>query len=139
MYEYIFYSLTLVALIWLVAGCAPKAGEVKASLGQEFGLSTGQSVVITGESLKVEFKEVIEDSRCPQDVTCIWEGRVICTVQFTDNSSSSEIALTQPGLSDQYASQTYKNYEVSFKVTPYPEAGKTIPPDEYRLLLAIDK
>ncbi len=33
----------------------------------------GETVVLKGVSIK--FLEVLEDSRCPKDVNCIWAGR----------------------------------------------------------------
>jgi len=139
MSKYGFYILTLVILVPLLTGCTGKAGEVKAPLGQEFSLSIGQSARITGENLEIKFEEVTEDSRCPKNVTCIWAGRVSCIVQITDSASSSKMVLTEPGLTDQYTKETYKNYQLTFHVQPYPEEGRTISPDEYRLLLNISK
>jgi len=49
------------------------------------------------------------------------------------------MALTEPGLSDEYSRESYEGYELAFRVTPYPEAGKKILPDEYRLLLTVSK
>ncbi len=138
MWKYSFYLLTSVFIVLLLSSCAG-TGEVKASLGQEVSLSIGQSITITGEDLRIKFVEVSEDSRCAKDVTCIWEGRVSVVVEITDNGSSNMIVLTQPGLTDQYAKETYKEYQLTFNVEPYPEAGKEIAADEYRLLLIVSK
>jgi hypothetical protein len=115
----------------------PKNGD-EVSLGQEFSLAVGQGALITEEGLKIKFVEVVEDSRCPRDVTCVWEGKVDVTIELTDGGSSYQLTLSQPGLSDQYSSETYKGYEFGFNVTPYPEAGRQISPDEYRLSLIIN-
>lgn len=138
MWKYSFPLLASVAIVLVLGSCADN-GEVKASLGQEFSLSIGQSVVITGEDLEIRFVEVSEDSRCPKDVTCVWEGRVIALVEISVDSSSQQLKLTQPGLTEQYAMETYKDYQLTFKVEPYPEEGKEIAADEYRLLLIISK
>src|SRR5262245_3921286 len=42
--------------------------------GQEFELSINQEAVVEGESLAVAFEAVLEDSRCPEGVDCIWSG-----------------------------------------------------------------
>lgn len=34
------------------------------------------------EDLKIEFAAVVEDSRCPIDVTCIWAGRVVVALRL---------------------------------------------------------
>jgi hypothetical protein len=132
--------LLVIATIGLVVvGCASATGEVKASLGQEISLSIGQSVVIKGEDLIIKFEEVLEDSRCPRDVTCIWEGRVRCLVELKIGGITEKVELIQPGLTDQPGQIQYGDYQFSFSVEPYPEAGEEITPDEYRLRLNVSK
>ena len=130
--------LALVALTLFLPGCA-KGAEVPASLGQEFSLAIGQSALIKSENLKIQFAEVIEDSRCPKGVVCIWEGRVSCVIEIADAGSPYKMVLTEPGLTDQPDKEIYKNYQFTFHVQPYPEAGKQISKDEYRLLLTVNK
>lgn len=60
-------------------------------------------------------------------------------MQLTDSDSSYKMVLTEPGLTDQYAEETYKGYQLTFHVEPCPEASKEISPGEYRLLLIISK
>ncbi len=138
MWKYSFSLLASVAIVLVLSGCAG-SGEVKVSLDQEFSLRIGQSVVITGENLEIGFVEVSEDSRCSKGVTCIWEGRVITLVEISVDGSSQQLKLTQPGLTEQPARNTFEEYQLTFKVEPYPEAGKEIAADEYRLLLVVAK
>jgi len=102
-------------------------------------LSMGQRALIVGENLEISFEDVIEDSRCPRDVICIWAGRVTCMVELTHAGSSYRMALTELGLTDEYSKESYEDYELTFHVAPYPEAGKKIPPDAYRLHLLVSK
>jgi hypothetical protein len=121
------------------SGCGGGPSDVQARLNEEFSLSMGQRALITEENLVIRFEEVIEDSRCPREVTCIWAGRVTCMVEITQASVSFHMALTEPGLSDEYTTESYEGYELAFHVTPYPEAGNKISPDEYRLHLIVSK
>ena len=63
-----------------VAGCAgapPRtrvAGHPPIQVGQEFILEAGDSARIGDTNLVLMFDSVSEDSRCPRDVACIWEG-----------------------------------------------------------------
>ena len=139
MKKYGLYLLACVATLLLLGGCVVTSGEIKVSPGRELSLSIGQSAVISGENLEIKFKEVVEDSRCPKGATCIWEGRVSAIVEITENGSPYQIVLTQPGLTDEYAEETYKEYQLTFKVEPYPEVDKEIAADEYRLLLIVSK
>ena len=93
--------------------------------------------MITGEDLVIKFVEVSEDSRCPKGVTCVWEGRVTALVEISTDGSSQQLELTEPGLTDAPARETFKVYEITYKVGPYPEVGKEISADEYRLLITV--
>jgi hypothetical protein len=132
---YLVASLTIVLLLSSLVGCS---GEIKARLGEEFSLHIGESIGITGEDLGIKFVEVSEDSRCPKDVTCIWEGRVTAIVEISMDGSSQQLKLSQPGLTDAPARETYGEYEFTYKVEPYPEKAEVeIATDEYRLLLIV--
>lgn len=137
MKKYGLYILAFVVTASLL--CSFIACGLKAKLGQEFSLAIGQSATITGENLKITFKEVLEDSRCAAGATCIWEGRVVCFVVVTKDGTSWETTLIQPGMTDQHAEQTFVGYRFTFKVEPYPEVDKEILSSEYKLLLTISK
>lgn len=126
----------LVLFLFLVS-CTTTSGQVKAGLGKQFPLAIGQTVVISGENLKIKFLDVTGDSRCPIGVTCIWAGEVSAVIQLGDDSSAN-LTIVEPGHGGQ-SNQTYSNYLFSFHVEPYPEAGKPIAQEDYRLLLTVDK
>ncbi len=139
MKKYGLYLLACVATLLLLGGCVVTSDEIQADPGQEFSLSIGQSAVISGENFEIKFKEIVEDSRCPEGANCIWEGRVSAIVEITENGSPYQMVLTQPGLTDEYAEETYKEYRLIFKVEPYPEVGSEIATADYRLLLTVSK
>ena len=58
-----------------VAGCAANPmARVPVKIGEEFSLALGESVGIDQSGVSVGFKAVVEDSRCPMNARCIWEG-----------------------------------------------------------------
>jgi hypothetical protein len=73
---------------WTVAGAAAilavacsSATETEATFDAAFFaapvevvLRVGQETVVPGTVLRVTFVGVLEDSRCPVGVTCVWEG-----------------------------------------------------------------
>jgi hypothetical protein len=60
----------------------PYAGA-SVGLGQPFALKIGQGVAIQGTDLRLEFRAIAEDSRCPADVNCVWSGRAVATLAAT--------------------------------------------------------
>jgi hypothetical protein len=116
MRKYRLYLLASLVIVLLQGSCISSIDEDKTRLGEEFSLPVGQSVVITGEDLDIKFVEVSEDSRCPKDVTCVWEGRVTAVVEISTGGSSQQLNLSQPGLTDAPARQKYGGYELTYKV-----------------------
>jgi hypothetical protein len=60
-------------------------GVVSAGIGETADL---------GEGLRVRPLEVIEDSRCPLDVTCVWAGRV--RLRASISGAEHELTLGEP-------------------------------------------
>ncbi len=89
--------LTAMAAILLSAACSRQAADIDVGLGQGFSLVPGQKASIIGEPLDIRFLEVVNDSRCPADVTCVWEGQTTCLVEVTYADSRNSMVLTQPG------------------------------------------
>ncbi len=138
MKKYSLYILASVSILLFLVSCTG-TNKLKADLGQEFTLSIGQSAQIEGENLQVRFEEVLEDSRCATGATCIWEGRVSIAVEINDNGSPYKMVLIQSGMNNQYVSETYKAYQLTFKVNPYPELGTDIATGDYQLLLTVSE
>ena len=133
------YTVAILAILFTTFGCGGGFSKILAGINEEFVLCVGQRVSISGEDLEVKFKDVIGDSRCPSNVTCVWAGQVICMVELKHGGSSSQMALTDSGLTSEYSKETYERYRLAFQVTPYPVAGQKIAKDEYRLHLIVVK
>lgn len=131
-------NLLLIPILLLSFGCTAQTDDITAYLGQEVELEIGQSVSVE-EEIKVKFIEVVNDSRCAKGTTCIWQGEVTCIVEITYLESLHRKILTQPGLTQEPSSVVFKEYSITFNVKPYPELGKDIKTDEYRLQLVIEK
>ncbi|MFC2044072.1 DUF3221 domain-containing protein [Chloroflexota bacterium] len=133
------YLLTSLSIVLLLSSCIGSVGQDKTYLDEEFSLPIGQSVVITGEDLDIKFVEVLEDSRCPINVTCVWEGRATAVVEISTGGFSQQLILSQPGLIDSPAKEIYAGYELTYKIEPYPEKAEVeITPDQYRLLIIVN-
>jgi hypothetical protein len=134
-------SFVLICFLFILpflTACAGAPGEVEARLGQEFSLPIGQEAGITGENLRISFEDVIEDSRCPLDVNCIWEGRASIQVQLTYFDTTYSVILNEPGLTD-HAEDSFRDYSLSFHLEPYPGEAENISREDYFLRLTVSK
>ena len=129
----------LIILAVLITGLLAGGGKASVGLGEEFSLSTGRGAVVRGENLAITFLEVVEDSRCAKDVTCIWEGRARSLVRIVSYTIDVEIELTEPGLTDQGNDVVFRNYLITFHLLPYPEADRETNKSDYRLRLTFNK
>jgi hypothetical protein len=78
-------SVLLIALS-LLAGCATAATP------HDAGVRLGQVVDVGG--LRVRPDLVIEDSRCPIGVQCVWAGRVVLRATLLGGRGIREVDLT---------------------------------------------
>ena len=53
-------------------------------LGEEFTLALGESVGIDQKGTIIAFEKVIDDSRCPMNARCIWEGNARIALKVTE-------------------------------------------------------
>src|SRR5215203_1939281 len=66
----------------LLTGCAvAPAARPSVSPGEEFTLALGQSVGTAQKGIVLKFERVIDDSRCPMNARCVWEGNARIAVR----------------------------------------------------------
>src|SRR5215212_4403564 len=122
---------SLVALLWLslwavaLAACGRdgSAASLETSLGMPIQLAPGQSAVFAAEKLEVQFTRIASDSRCPNDVTCVWAGEVLVqlAIRSKGRTMQHEIKETQSAAID--------NYKVSvLQVLPARASSQSIAP-----------
>lgn len=70
---------------------------------------------------------VLEDSRCPSDVQCVWAGqlRLSVRIDFDDSVGTRELTLGK-------AQHVGTGMLTLTEAEPYPKAGKPIYPEDYR-------
>ncbi|TSC68295.1 MAG: hypothetical protein G01um101456_697 [Parcubacteria group bacterium Gr01-1014_56] len=78
--------------------------------------------------------EVVEDSRCPVDVQCVWAGRVSVSVRIHSAMGESTMTFT-PGTPVTTEAQTITLLDVK----PSPYAGVTIKQSQYVFIFQIEK
>lgn len=101
-----------------------------------------QSVVLKGVTIK--FLEVIEDSRCPKGVNCIWAGRAIVKVEVTANGQTNEKTLilgeTRPGENKNTNLYSSSDFAINgLTLDPYPSVENAGEDTDYVLLVCEEK
>ncbi|AEE19381.1 hypothetical protein JM84_0256 [Dokdonia sp. Hel_I_63] len=96
----------------------------------------GQSTIIEGTSLRLV--NVIEDSRCPQGVDCIWAGNAKVVVELTSESgkkTTKEIILNGGRVAPIYSED---GLVISIKgLAPYPTSLSKIKASDYYLRVEV--
>jgi hypothetical protein len=107
-------------------------------LGQEFDLKINQEVMIEGEGLAVAFESVLEDSRCPEGVDCLWSGNA--KIRIRSSKQKQTPATTELNTDAGSKSSSYLNYEIRLvALKPRPKPDEAVRPHEYKAALIITK
>jgi hypothetical protein len=89
-------------------------------------------------NLRVKFLAVVEDSRCPKGVNCIWAGSV--TVRLRVMLPGKPPKIIELSTLDGRETFEYEGFLLKLlRVSPYPEANETIRESSYRVELEISK
>ena len=131
------YHHALVPLLLAVALVACKSGGAAASraasLDQEIQLAPNERAVFDSHGLTVEFVRVVEDSRCPTDLTCVWAGEVKVQLSTRIDATAAEQHEITAG---QHA--TVGEFQLFVvKVEPERISTREISAEEYRVTLTV--
>ena len=130
---------SFVALM-LLASCATSPSAPRAvSLAGRFTLAPGQTAEVEGTGLRVTFESVSADSRCPVDVTCVWEGDavVMVSVQATGSARLQHELHTSGRYPTEADAGDYRVRLV--EVAPAPRSGASPAPGDYRVTLLVSR
>lgn len=83
----------LAAALLLSAACRHMPTTPSAPLGTPFRIGVAQSVTLENASFQLGFDSVLEDSRCPADVVCVWAGTARLKGWLSVNGARREIEL----------------------------------------------
>ena len=133
--------LSLAFLLFISMGsCAstPAPAPVPAKLGSEVVLTRGASHHVADTDLTVVFETVVEDSRCPTGVSCVWAGdaAVRIRIEAPATASVTRELHTNAGFEREMAHGGVRVRLVSLTPEPGPDGPPR--PDDYRATLSIE-
>src|SRR5687768_1908233 len=77
--------------------CASVENVITAEPGVAFSLPMGKTATVSGSVNRITFTQVREDSRCPTNVVCVWEGDAKIEVSVSRNGAPAETAILSLG------------------------------------------
>ncbi len=81
-----------------------------------------------GQSLSLNWEEVVADSRCPSDAVCVWAGEVELRLTVTaSGADATSVNLRLPEREDVSAQAVAAGYSIRLEQVD-PEASLTSPP-----------
>ena len=121
----------------LAAACATSTGAVRPiGLDQETELAPGQSV--QSGPLRITFTRVEGDSRCPTDVTCVWEGDALVKIEVSQQPGDPVVRELHTSGSAGAGETTYGGFRIELvRLSPQTHSQHPIPAQDYRLVLKI--
>jgi hypothetical protein len=127
-------ALVAVGLMGWLAACAK--GPTAPRLDESFRLQPGETATVRPEGLQVTFESVASDSRCPVDVTCVWEGDAVVTVTVMQPPRAREtLELHTTGTAQ---AVSYGDFQLQLQeLQPQPRSSAPVAPADYRLRLIV--
>ena len=119
----------------------PAAAQVL--LDRVFELAVGQEVTLADTDLHLRFERILEESRCPRQVACVWSGQARLLVSVWDQGApptTKEFSTfsNPPASTDTHIFEGFSIRLVG--VDPYPDSpGTPIPASAYRITLLITR
>jgi len=117
-----------------------------------FSLFAQQTVKITTKKcipkkgFYLKLKKVVSDSRCPEDVNCIWAGEVSVIIQvFNNKEFVEEKTISFNTNNNNYLENTawfskyYTNKIKTIAVLPYPKSGVIVKSGKHYILIGFQE
>lgn len=79
---------------------------------ETFNVRIGQHKATTAGKITVKFIEVLEDSRCPPNVTCIWAGNAKVKISVRKGRKAAKTFELNSGLDPK--TLVFEGYDISF-------------------------
>ena len=118
--------LSLLVSVFVQCSCKQKIDENVIVISQKLENKSG---------FELRLKNILEDSRCPEGVTCVWAGEVTVAVEFYKDKKlveektlvfNSKTAEANKEWFQKYYSKNIK----SVSVLPYPKEGVVVKPEK---------
>jgi hypothetical protein len=116
---------------------APATKERVVHLGRNFDVRINETVAIDGESLRITFERVVEDSRCPTNTTCVCAGDAVVRLALL-GANAERGTLNLHTLSETAAQGCFQRFRLRLvQLVPVPHDSGGIPAEQYVATLVV--
>jgi len=131
--------LSFLLLFPFIINCTSANPNPKYNFGDNIILDFNKTTVFV-DAISLKFIN-IEDSRCPKNVQCPWEGFIDLTFTIFVGSSSKDFKIQYNSLKSKSEFMfNNKNYVLNIiSVLPYPETTNKIAKENYKVELTLNK
>jgi hypothetical protein len=126
----------LSSLILLLCAAAFAGSEGRVRGGVE--VRQGNERKVEGSDLKISFLSVVDDSRCPEGVKCIWAGNA--KVRMSARNSKDECVEFELNTNLQPVGYVFGKYKITLEnLSPYPSIKGEMRPRDYTATVVVSK
>ena len=123
-------SLVFMLAVTVMPSLAKRQGEsVKVQINTEKRASQNK--------LNIRFVELVEDSRCPRDVNCVWAGNAKIKIRVSKNGRSHDLTMDTNGKAQTAVAEGYQLKFVG--LTPEPRSNIRINRNGYVAVFEITR
>lgn len=138
------FIIPLFLIICSISCNHQKSNVTEVSPNNPISINAGETISLEKENLEITFSMISEDSRCPQDVQCVWSGVAVAQIFLTNtkNKTTQNITLStleMPGRK-LVKSINYNGFLLTLRqVDPYPKTSGSIAAQDYKIILLVEK
>lgn len=88
-------TIFCIPLLLLMSNCKTQTSQAKPATVSNNIVTIGleKQAKIPNSKVTIQFKEVVEESRCPVNVTCVWEGIAIINVDAVSGNQKQNFQV----------------------------------------------
>jgi hypothetical protein len=121
----IYFTMKKHLLIFLLCTAAIGYAQDKAIEVPKILVKIELGETVTFKKATVKFLKVVEDSRCPTDVNCIWEGQATVLVAVTETGKETQQVELLYGKRKNISLFSSEGYSLKgMSLNPYPSSAK---------------
>ena len=124
-------KLASLVLLLAIISCQYITSSDDPRLGEEFELEFGEQASLENRELSIKFTELLEDSRCPEGVVCVWAGNAKVALQINDQETTLNTYLEPK-------ETTISSFNIALiSVSPYPVYTMDFQNEDYVVRLLV--